>query len=58
MRPDLVVIRGVVLEDVAQVRFAEHHQVVETFAPDRADETLDVAVLLYGPQIARALTLF
>jgi len=29
MRPDLVVIRGVVLEDLAQVRFAEHHDVVE-----------------------------
>jgi hypothetical protein len=27
------------------VLFVEHHQVVERFAPDRADEALDVAVL-------------
>ena len=29
MRPNLVVIGGVILEDVAQVRFAKHHKVVE-----------------------------
>ena len=26
-----------------QLRFVEHYQVIERFAPDRADETLDVA---------------
>jgi hypothetical protein len=29
MRPNLVLIRGVVLQNVAQVRFAEHYKVVE-----------------------------
>ena len=32
MGPDFVVIRSVGLQDIAQVRFAEHHQVVERFA--------------------------
>jgi hypothetical protein len=45
MRPDLIVIGSVILQNATQVRFVEHHQVVETFAPDRADEALDVAVL-------------
>ena len=29
MRPDLVVIKGIILQHVAQVRFAEHHEVVQ-----------------------------
>ena len=45
MRPDLIVIGSVILQNATQVRFVEHHQVVELFAPDRADEALDVAVL-------------
>src|ERR1700752_1929579 len=45
MGPDRVVVRGVRLENVAQIRFAEHDQVIEVFAPDRADEPLDVALL-------------
>ena len=45
MRPDLVVIGSVILENATQLRFVEHHQVVERFTPDRADEPLDVAVL-------------
>ena len=45
MGPDRVVVRGVRLENAAQIRLAEHDQVIEAFAPDRADEALDVAVL-------------
>jgi len=45
MRPDLVVIRSVHLQDTAQVRFAAHDEVIEAFAPNRADEALNVAVV-------------
>ena len=43
--PDLVVIGSVILRNSTQLRFVEHHQVVERFAPDRAYEELDMAVL-------------
>jgi hypothetical protein len=45
MSPDLIVIRSVSLQDTAQVRFAEHDEVVERFATYRSDEPLNVAVL-------------
>ena len=45
MGPNRVVIPSVGLENTVQVRLAEHDQVIEAFAPDRADEALDVAVL-------------
>src|SRR5271168_5106081 len=45
MRPDLVVIRSVCLQDIAQVRFAEHDEVVERFPTYRSDEPLNVPVL-------------
>ncbi len=45
MRPDLVVIGSVILQNAAQLRFVEHDQVIEAFAPNRSDEALDVAVL-------------
>src|ERR1700719_3232178 len=45
MRPDLVVIRSVILQNATQLRFVEHDEVVERFATDRSDEALDVAVL-------------
>jgi hypothetical protein len=45
MRSDLVVIRSVILKNATQLRFVEHHQVIERFAPDRADEAFNVAVL-------------
>jgi hypothetical protein len=45
MGPERVVVQSVGLENAAQVRLAEHDQVIEAFAPDRADEPLDVAVL-------------
>ena len=43
--PDLIVIRSVSLQHAAQVRFAEHDEVVERFATDRSDEPLNVPVL-------------
>jgi len=42
---DLVVVAGVGFEDATQIRFAEHQDVVEAFAPDRANEPLDLSVL-------------
>jgi hypothetical protein len=36
---------SVLLEHATQLGFVEHDQVVEDFASNRADETLDVAVL-------------
>src|ERR1700736_2171588 len=45
MSSDLIVIRSVSLQDTAQVRFAEHDEVVERFATYRSDEPLNVAVL-------------
>src|ERR1700693_3252713 len=45
MSAGLIVIRSVSLKDPAQVRFAEHDEVVERFATERSDEPLDVAVL-------------
>jgi len=45
MCPDLVVIGSVILENATQVRFVEHDEVVESFAPNRSDEALDVAAL-------------
>ena len=45
MRPDLLVIGSVILQNATQLRFVENYQVIEAFAPNRADEALDVAVL-------------
>src|SRR6266478_8398373 len=45
MGPDLIVVRSVSLQDTAQVRFAEHDEVVERFATDRSNEPLNVAIL-------------
>jgi len=45
MCPELVVVRRVSLQDTKPVRFAEHDEVVERFAPDRFDEPLNVAVI-------------
>jgi hypothetical protein len=45
MSSDLVVIRSISLQDTAQMRLAEHDEVVERFAPDRSDKPLNVAVL-------------
>src|SRR5712692_8101613 len=45
MCTDLILIRSVRPQDTAQVRFAEHDEVVESFATYRSDEPLNVAVL-------------
>ncbi len=45
MRPAPIVVGGVILQNAPQLRFVEHDQVIEAFAPDRSDEALDVAVL-------------
>jgi|SRR5215469_3218063 len=45
MRPDLIVVAGVGLEDATQVRLAEHHNLVKALATDRADKPLDVSIL-------------
>ena len=43
--PDRVVLRDISFEDAAEVSLAEHDDVVETLAPDRAEQPLDVSVL-------------
>jgi hypothetical protein len=45
MRPEPIVVGGVILQNAPQLRFVEHDQVIEAFAPDRSDEALDVTVL-------------
>ncbi len=45
MGPDLVLIRGVIFQDGAQVRFAEHDHMVEGFATSRSNEPLDIVIL-------------
>jgi len=45
MDPDLVVISRIIVQHAPQLRFVEHQQVIEVFAPNRADEALDVAVV-------------
>src|SRR5258708_11265110 len=45
MGPDLIVVRSVILQNATQLRSVEHDQMIEAFAPNRADEALDVAVL-------------
>ena len=45
MSPDLIVVRSISLQDTAQMRSAEHDEVVERFATYRSDEPLNVAVL-------------
>jgi hypothetical protein len=45
MGPRHVIIGGISASDPAQVRFAKHDHVVETFAADRADESLNASIL-------------
>ena len=42
MRTELIVIGGVILQNVTQLRFVEHDQVIESFATDRSDGPLEV----------------
>ena len=41
----MIVIESVIPQNATQLRFADHDEVVERFAPNRADEPLDVAIL-------------
>jgi hypothetical protein len=45
MCPNLIAIGSAIPQNATQLRFVEDDQVIEAFAPDRADEALDVAVL-------------
>ena len=45
VRARLVVIGEVAGQDAAQVSFAEHENMIEALAPDRADEPLDEWIL-------------
>ena len=45
MGPHAIVIGGKLAKDPAQVSLSEYDQVVEAFAPDRADQPLRIPVL-------------
>src|SRR5258706_8010421 len=45
MGPRHIIMGGISAWGPAQVRFAKHDHVVETFAADRADESLNVSIL-------------
>lgn len=55
MGSDFIVIWSVSLQDITQVRFAEHDDVVERFATDRLDEPLDMAILPRRPRRGRMI---
>jgi hypothetical protein len=40
-----IVVFGVGPEDPAKMRFAQDHDMIQTFSPDRPDEPFDVSVL-------------
>src|SRR5258707_9347908 len=40
-----IIVDGISRQDPAQMRLAEHHDMVEVLTPDRADEAFDMAVL-------------
>jgi len=45
MRPSSMVVIDIRGQDAAQMVLVEDHEVVETFAPDRTDHSLDVGIL-------------
>jgi hypothetical protein len=45
MNSRLIIVGCISAQDPAQVRFAEHNHMVETFPSDRADQSLDVRIL-------------
>jgi hypothetical protein len=45
VRPDLVVIAGVSLQDPAQMHLAQDEDMVDAFAPDRSDQSFGKAIL-------------
>src|SRR5690349_19911609 len=55
MSPLLIIIRGVSLQGMAQVRLTEHDYVIEAFATDRSDQSLSMAVLPRRPGCGRTV---
>jgi hypothetical protein len=45
VRPDLVVIAGISLQDPAQVRLAQDDDMVDALAPDRSNQSFGKAIL-------------
>ena len=45
MRPDIVVVVGIGLEDLALVGFAKNDEVIQAFSADRANQPLRMAIL-------------
>jgi hypothetical protein len=45
MGPRLIIVANIRAYDSAQVRFAKHDHVVETFPADRTDEPLNIGIL-------------
>ena len=48
MAPGVVIVGNKRLQSAVQRRFVDHNDVIETFSPDRADQTLDVRCLPRG----------
>src|SRR5262249_32670590 len=49
MGPHRIVILQVALEDVVKVLLARHHDMIQAFSANRADQTLRISVLPRGP---------
>jgi hypothetical protein len=45
MAPRLIIVGSIGADDLAQVRFTEHNDVVQALPADRANESLNVSVL-------------
>ena len=45
MRPDMVVVGSISLEDLAQVALTKDQDVIQAFSADRADQPLRMAIL-------------
>jgi hypothetical protein len=47
MRPDLIIIGGITLQNATQLRFVEHDEMIETFGA--VSMSRDLALRLFGP---------
>jgi hypothetical protein len=45
VRAHLIVVGGVIRQQMAEVPFAQHHDMVEALASDRADQPFNMTVL-------------
>ena len=45
MRSDSVVVAGVRFQNAAQMRLAQHNHMIDTLAPDRADQPFSNAIV-------------